>query len=710
MKSTSMNPSGLGRLFGSASPMISDRLAGLVRIATVSFTLLLAAYVVAALFTNSRIAAQANLGSFALSVADVNIELLEMRRNEKDFFLRKTKAELDKHAANFKNAKTALGQAQGNAQATVDDLATLDKMGKSLDAYNKAFLVAAADQIALGVDENSGLQGDMRKAVRAAEAEILKVNSKELLVQVLTLRRHEKDFLLRGEARYITQFATEIAVMKEFLAVSKIDPAVVQRVSELMATYDKNFQALAAASVDLVKTTQTARTAARDAEAPVPALLASASERRLTATQLTKTSLIVSSIAIMLVLAFVAVLLSKSLGSVRKSITSSVGSLRDTVERVRAGHTVGADEGVLTKDEMGQVWTSVDALLTDRLQQQRKAEEENDGLNNSVISILQAVNQLSQRDLTAKAPVTQDIIGTVSDSINLLTDETSKVLIGVNQIASQVVQVSTKVRSQAELVSTAAEGERKDVALMIVSLGDATESMNQVAALAEQSNRSAERATQATETALQTVNGTVKGMEAIRETISETEKRIKRLGERSQEITGIVNLINTISERTHVLALNASMQAAVAGEAGRGFAVVAEEVQRLAESSRNATQQIGTLVSNIQLETNETISTVNRTIGQVVHGSEQAQKAGEQMRLTQEITSELVAQVRRIAEASDHQKGMSLGLLQSVQRIGQSNERTSLQIDAQNEETATLLDSARRLVESVSVFKLPQTA
>ena len=710
MKSTSMNPSGLGRLFGSASPMISDRLAGLVRIATVSFTLLLAAYVVAALFTNSRIAAQANLGSFALSVADVNIELLEMRRNEKDFFLRKTKAELDKHAANFKNAKTALGQAQGNAQATVDDLATLDKMGKSLDAYNKAFLVAAADQIALGVDENSGLQGDMRKAVRAAEAEILKVNSKELLVQVLTLRRHEKDFLLRGEARYITQFATEIAVMKEFLAVSKIDPAVVQRVSELMATYDKNFQALAAASVELVKTTQTARTAARDAEAPVPALLASASERRLTATQLTKTSLIVSSIAIMLVLAFVAVLLSKSLGSVRKSITSSVGSLRDTVERVRAGHTVGADEGVLTKDEMGQVWTSVDALLTDRLQQQRKAEEENDGLNNSVISILQAVNQLSQRDLTAKAPVTQDIIGTVSDSINLLTDETSKVLIGVNQIASQVVQVSTKVRSQAELVSTAAEGERKDVALMIVSLGDATESMNQVAALAEQSNRSAERATQATETALQTVNGTVKGMEAIRETISETEKRIKRLGERSQEITGIVNLINTISERTHVLALNASMQAAVAGEAGRGFAVVAEEVQRLAESSRNATQQIGTLVSNIQLETNETISTVNRTIGQVVHGSEQAQKAGEQMRLTQEITSELVAQVRRIAEASDHQKGMSLGLLQSVQRIGQSNERTSLQIDAQNEETATLLDSARRLVESVSVFKLPQPA
>jgi methyl-accepting chemotaxis protein len=234
--------------------------------------------------------------------------------------------------------------------------------------------------------------------------------------------------------------------------------------------------------------------------------------------------------------------------------------------------------------------------------------------------------------------------------------------------------------------------------------------MNQVASLAEQSNRSAERATQATDSALETVNGTVKGMESIRETISETEKRIKRLGERSQEITGIVNLINTISERTHVLALNASMQAAVAGEAGRGFAVVAEEVQRLAESSRNATQQIGTLVGNIQLETNETIATVNRTISQVVLGSEQAQKAGEQMRLTQQITGELVAQVRRIAASSETQKVASAELLKSVQGIGHSTERTAQQIETQNHETETLLDSARRLVESVNVFKLPKLA
>lgn len=394
---------------------------------------------------------------------------------------------------------------------------------------------------------------------------------------------------------------------------------------------------------------------------------------------------------------------------VYRAINRPLVKLQTAIGRVAAGD-YGARAKLENNDELGRLGASFDTMLDDRLTALATSEAENEGLNQSVISILQAVNQLSQRDLTIKAPVTQDIIGTVSDSINALTDETSKVLRGVTVIAGSVAQASGKVKAQADMVSKTAEEERRSVAEVIESLAGATLFMNNVATLAEQSNQSAERATQATHTALQTVNGTVKGMESIRETIAETEKRIKRLGERSQEITGIVNLINTIAERTHVLALNASMQAAVAGEAGRGFAVVAEEVQRLAESSRSATQQIGTLVSNIQLETNETISTVNKTIGQVVQGSEQAQKAGEQMRLTQEITGELVAQVRRIAEASAQQKELSIQLLQSVQRIGQSTENTALQINAQNKETESLMDSARRLVDSVNVFKLPQVA
>ena len=348
--------------------------------------------------------------------------------------------------------------------------------------------------------------------------------------------------------------------------------------------------------------------------------------------------------------------------------------------------------------------------IAERAAQQKLAEDENDRLNNSVISVLQAVNQLSERDLTIKAPVTEDIIGTVSDSINQLTSETARVLHSVTDIAGQVAQVSGNVKQQAETVAQTAENERQSVNQMVDSLKEAVQTMDRVAEMASQSNQSAEQATQVTNNALTTVNDTVRGMESIRATIAETEKRIKRLGERSQEITGIVNLINTISERTHVLALNASMQAAVAGEAGRGFSVVAEEVQRLAESSRNATQQIATLVGNIQQETNETINTVNRTISQVVEGSKQAQAAGEQMRLTQEITAQLVSQVQGIAQASEQQKAMSQQLLQAVQQIGDSTEQTARQIEAQNKETETLQQAAARLVESVNVFKLPPQA
>jgi methyl-accepting chemotaxis protein len=436
--------------------------------------------------------------------------------------------------------------------------------------------------------------------------------------------------------------------------------------------------------------------------------------------QHTQKTLIISVVLSGLVLLLTAVLAAL----ITRSIINPLDALEKAIDDVRRGGEMDALAKINSKDEFADMGFAVNQVLQEQIsvrekeimerqkaeQERKRVEAENDKLNNSVIALLQAVDQLSQKDLTVRVPLSGDIIDTVADAINQLTDGTANVLRGVNIIAGQVAQVSGNVRSQADLVAVTTEEERKNVGEMIQSLGEAAKSMNQIADIADQSNHSAERATQATSSALETVKNTVKGMDSIRETIAETEKRIKRLGERSQEISGIVNLINTISERTHVLALNASMQAAVAGDAGRGFAVVAEEVQRLAENSRSATQQIGTLVSNIQLETNETISTVNRTISQVVLGSEQAQKAGEQMRLTQEITGELVKQVGLIAGASGVQKEMSSTMLEAVRRLGQSTERTARQIGIQGDETQALIESARQLIESVSVFKLPVIA
>jgi methyl-accepting chemotaxis protein len=392
--------------------------------------------------------------------------------------------------------------------------------------------------------------------------------------------------------------------------------------------------------------------------------------------------------------------------SLLRSVTKPITKLQDTVQKISDGDFSARSE-LGGDDEFGELSRAFDHLLDDRVARLADAERENEDLNNSVVQLLQAVAQLSNKDLTAKAPVTANVIGTVSDSINLLAHETGRVLSEVTSIAAQVKLSTERVKRQGESVTATAAAERSDVERAGENLANASKVMTQVAELAAASNRAAEQATTSTTTALGSVNETVKGMEGIRESIAEAEKRIKRLGERSQEITGIVNLINTIAERTHVLALNASMQAAAAGDAGRGFAVVAEEVQRLAESSRQATQQIAQLVNNIQIETSDTINTVNKTIAQVVLGSEIAARSGMQMRETQQSTASLVELVKRITSSAQVQMKITTELRNRVHQIGASTEKTAAEILLQSEATADLSKSADRLVESVRVFKLP---
>jgi twitching motility protein PilJ len=217
-------------------------------------------------------------------------------------------------------------------------------------------------------------------------------------------------------------------------------------------------------------------------------------------------------------------------------------------------------------------------------------------------------------------------------------------------------------------------------------------------------------AIETTDKAQETVLGTVEGITSIRDTIRETGKRIKRLGERSQEIGGVVNLINSIAERTHILALNASMHAASAGEAGRGFAVVANEVQRLAENAREATSKIAALVNNIQVETSDTVATMNEAISQVVRGTELAQQAGAQMRDTRETTAELVTLVQRIAASSEDQAQMTQQLRERAVEIQKSTQHTHEQLQDQVTQTEKLVDYSEGLLESVSVFTLPKAA
>ena len=392
-----------------------------------------------------------------------------------------------------------------------------------------------------------------------------------------------------------------------------------------------------------------------------------------------------------------------------RRIMTPLTQLKQAISKVEAGH-YDVRVNLRTQDEIGSLARAFDKLIDDRISALKATASENERINNSVIGLFAAMGALSEKDLTVRAPVTEDIIGTLGDAINQLTDVTATVLHHVTKVAGVVEDASERMKKQSDVVNEMAKEEDVIVVRLISNLETAMASIGEVAIFARDSNRAAGEATKSTESAMETVQATLVGMNAIRETISEMEKRIKRLGERSQEISQIVNLINTISERTHVLSLNAAMQAAMAGEAGRGFAVVAEEVQRLAENSRQATGQIANLVQNIQVETNDTIATVNKTIEQVVKEFDLAHSAGERMRETHEATARLVRLVATIATSSAEQTKIAVVLRAAADEIAQFTKKTAEQLVAQNQSAASLVSASQKLVGAISVFKLPQIA
>jgi len=391
---------------------------------------------------------------------------------------------------------------------------------------------------------------------------------------------------------------------------------------------------------------------------------------------------------------------------IARGIVRNLESFQQTIAVINQGDFT-ARARIDSEDELAQLAQAFNDLLDSRVATLAKIEVENEKLNESVISLLHAVAQLVRKDLTVHIPVSEDVTGAVSDALNLFARETAKVLQDVSNISADVTSASLQVQKQSDSMLLMAAEERAGVDHALHSLSAAAAALQEITLLAAQCNTVADNAIRTTQVALSSVNDTVSGINSTRDVIRETEKRIKRLGERSQEISGAVNLINVISERTHILALNASMHAASAGEAGRGFAVVADEVQRLAENSRQATQQIAALVHNIQVETADTVNIMNDVITQIVEGSRLAEQAGHQMQSTQQTTAELVSSVKKIAASSEEQVKVGQELIDLAATIKVNSERTSENLHVQSARTNNLVDYAKHLLESVRVFKLP---
>jgi twitching motility protein PilJ len=333
--------------------------------------------------------------------------------------------------------------------------------------------------------------------------------------------------------------------------------------------------------------------------------------------------------------------------------------------------------------------------------------DQNDRNQQAILRLLDEMGSLADGDLTVEATVTEDITGTIADSFNFAIEELRKLVATVNDTALLVDTATKQTENTAAHLAKAAENQAREINAATESIVSMAASIEEVSGNAERSSDVARHSVEVAHKGGEAVRRTIDGMNAIRETIQETSKRIKRLGESSQEIGNIVELINDIAEQTNILALNASIQASMAGEAGRGFAVVADEVQRLAERSTNATKQIEVLVRTIQADTNEAVVSMERSTTDVVGGALLAENAGAALDEIEQVSNQIASLVQNISSSARQQAGAAADVTRRTTRLREIGAQTGKATSATAASISKLSELATQLRKTVEGFALP---
>jgi len=335
--------------------------------------------------------------------------------------------------------------------------------------------------------------------------------------------------------------------------------------------------------------------------------------------------------------------------------------------------------------------------------------KENDRNQQAILRLLDELSSLADGDLTVQATVTEDITGAIADSINYAVDALRGLVTTINQSAIQLDSATRQTQALSQHLAKASGAQSKQISSATESAGSMASSVEEVSGNAERAADVARHSVEVAHKGGDAVRRTIDGMNTIRETIQETSKRIKRLGESSQEIGNIVELINDIAEQTNILALNASIQASMAGDAGRGFAVVADEVQRLAERAANATKQIEVLVRTIQTDTNEAVVSMERSTTDVVGGALLAENAGAALEEIEQVSNQIASLVQNISGSSRQQTSGAQNIARNMQVLKEISVQTAESTNATSAAIAKLAELSAGLRKAAAGFRLPGT-
>jgi len=336
--------------------------------------------------------------------------------------------------------------------------------------------------------------------------------------------------------------------------------------------------------------------------------------------------------------------------------------------------------------------------------------EQNDRNQQAILRLLDELGSLADGDLTVEATVTEDITGAIADSINYAIEKLRELVATINETAIMVASAAKQTETTAANMAKAADNQKREISAATESVVSMAASIEEVSGNAERSSDVARHSVEVAHKGGEAVRRTIDGMNTIRETIQDTSKRIKRLGESSQEIGNIVELINDIAEQTNILALNASIQASMAGEAGRGFAVVADEVQRLAERSTNATKQIEVLVRTIQSDTNEAVVSMERSTTDVVGGALLAENAGAALDEIEQVSNQIANLVQNISESARQQAKGAADVTKRTTRLKEISDQAGRATTATAAAISKLSVLASQLRQTVAGFTLPSAS